>query len=85
MAPRQGKTQFQLDKDAVVASFLSLEGKHLVILALSGVDDVMTVLTSDNDGNVVLRVSKMEVSTDMADQVNRFEMTATRTEPQRFL
>jgi hypothetical protein len=56
LAPRQGKGQFGLDKEAVLCSFLSLTGKHLVLLGISGVDDVMTLFTNDNEGNVVLRV-----------------------------
>ena len=56
LAPRQGKTRFELDKEAISCSFLSREGKHLVLLAISGVDDVMTMFTSDSDGNVVLHV-----------------------------
>ena len=39
-----------------MCSFLSSGGKHLVLLGISGVDDVMTLFTSDNQGNVVLRV-----------------------------
>jgi hypothetical protein len=39
-----------------MCSFLSTGGKHLVLLGISGVDDVMTLFTSDNQGNVVLRV-----------------------------
>ncbi|KAH6672181.1 glycoside hydrolase superfamily [Halenospora varia] len=56
LAPRQGKTSFQLDKDAVMCSFLSNSGKHLVLLAISGVDDVMTLFKNDDDGNVIMRV-----------------------------
>lgn len=56
LAPRQGKVHFGLDKEAVMCSFLSNEGKHLVLLAISGIDDVMTMFTSDNDGNVVMHV-----------------------------
>jgi hypothetical protein len=37
-------------------SFLSLTGKHLVLLAMSGVEDVMSLFTSDAEGNVVLHV-----------------------------
>jgi hypothetical protein len=40
-----------------MCSFMSLTGKHLVLLAISGVDDVMTLFTSDSEGNVVLHVS----------------------------
>lgn len=56
LAPRQGKSHFSLDKEAVMCSFLSQEGKHLVLLAVSGVEDVMSMLISDEVGNVVLRI-----------------------------
>lgn len=56
LAPRQGKSHFNLDKEAVTCSFLSSEGKHIVLLAISGVDDVMTLFKSDTDGRVVLDV-----------------------------
>ena len=39
-----------------MCSFLSLTGKHLVLLAISGVEDVMTLFTSDSEGNVILHV-----------------------------
>ena len=55
LAPRQGKTYFELDKEAVLCSFLSQTGRHLVLLAISGVDDVMTLFTSTN-GAVNLHV-----------------------------
>lgn len=38
-----------------MCSFLSLTGKHLVLLAISGVDDVMTLFTCV-DGAVNLQV-----------------------------
>lgn len=43
LAPRHGKDSFLLDKDAIMLSFLSSEGKHLVLLAFSGLNDAMTV------------------------------------------
>lgn len=55
ICPRQGRTHFELDKEGILASFLSLSGKHLVLLAISGVDDVMTLFTSV-DGAVNLHV-----------------------------
>jgi hypothetical protein len=55
LAPRHGKSAFSLDKDAVLCSFLSPEGKHLVLLALS-IGDVVTVLRSDESARVVLHV-----------------------------
>ncbi|KAI6246211.1 putative galactinol--sucrose galactosyltransferase 6 [Erysiphe necator] len=56
LAPRQGMSQFELDSEAIICSFLSKLGKHLVLLAISGIDNVTTVLTSNDKGNVVLRV-----------------------------
>jgi hypothetical protein len=80
LAPRQGKTRFGLDNPGVMCSFLSLEGKHLVLLAISGVDDVMTLFTSDSDGNVVLRVCCCFLTIRPATtDITRFEMTAPVT------
>lgn len=56
LAPRQGMSQFELDSEAIICSFLSKLGKHLVLLAISGIDNVTTVFTSNDKGNVVLRV-----------------------------
>lgn len=56
LAPRQGKSHFELDKEGVMCSFMEPGGRHLVLLAISGVNDVMTLLKSDSDGNVVLEV-----------------------------
>ncbi|KAI1378578.1 glycoside hydrolase family 36 protein [Hypoxylon crocopeplum] len=56
LGPRHGSSQFSLDKDAVVCSFLSHQGKHLVLLGVSGVADVMTLLRSSNSGSVMLHI-----------------------------
>ena len=55
IAPRQGKDDFAPDKDAIVAAFERHDGSHLVVLAVSGVDDVLTVLIRDGLGNIVMR------------------------------
>lgn len=55
LAPRQGSHKFTVDKDAVLASFLRHDGAHVVCLAISGVDDVLTVFTHDGNGNVVIQ------------------------------
>ncbi|KAL5465592.1 hypothetical protein PMIN06_000493 [Paraphaeosphaeria minitans] len=54
LAPRQGKAKFNPDKEAVVAAFQREDGSHLVVLATSGIDDVMTTLSHDGDGNVMI-------------------------------
>ncbi|GME64444.1 Raffinose synthase Sip1 [Neofusicoccum parvum] len=55
LAPRQGKATFNPDKEAVLASFLRKDGSHLVILAVSGINDVLSELVHDDKGNVVIR------------------------------
>lgn len=52
LAPRQGKGQFSLTEDAILASFLRWDGLHVVLLALS-LEDILTVLKSDEKGNIV--------------------------------
>ncbi|QIW97208.1 hypothetical protein AMS68_002726 [Peltaster fructicola] len=56
LAPRQGNTHFALDKDAILASFLRSDGMHVVALAVSGVEDVLTTFTSDTQGNVYIKI-----------------------------
>ena len=54
LAPRHGKTSFSTTEDAILCSFLRWDGLHLVLLAVSGIDDVTTVFKSDTKGNVVI-------------------------------
>ena len=54
IAPRQGKAEFRLDKEAVLAAFERNDGSHLVVLPVSGLDDVLTTLRHDDQGNVVI-------------------------------
>jgi hypothetical protein len=54
LAPRQGKGRFQPDKEAILASFEREDGSHLVIVAVSGVDDVLTTLGHDGEGGIVV-------------------------------
>ena len=53
LAPRHGKGNFQPQEDAILCSFLRWDGLHLVLLAVSGIDDVLTVFKHDGDGNVI--------------------------------
>ncbi|KEQ75924.1 glycoside hydrolase [Aureobasidium namibiae CBS 147.97] len=55
LAPRQGKDKFHVDKDAVLASFLRHDGAHVVCLAISGVEDVLTIFQHDDNGNVIIQ------------------------------
>ena len=54
LAPRHGRSKFSVDKDAMLCSFLRHDGRSVVILAISGIDDVLSLFQSDNEGNVIL-------------------------------
>ena len=54
LAPRQGKGKLSLEEDGVLCSFLRWDGLHLVLLAVSGIDDVLTVFKPDGEGNVIV-------------------------------
>ena len=53
LAPRHGKGAFQPTEDTILCSFLRWDGLHLVLLAVSGIGDVLTVFKHDSHGNVV--------------------------------
>lgn len=53
LAPRHGEGQFSPHEDAVLSSFLRLDGLHLVLLAVSGIDEVLTVFKPAEHGNVI--------------------------------
>ena len=54
LAPRHGKGTFQPHEDAILCSFLRWDGLHLVLLAVSGIDDILTVFKHDGHGNVLV-------------------------------
>ena len=54
LAPRHGIGDFAPTEDAVLASFLRWDGLHLVVLAISGLEDVLTVLKHDGAGNIIV-------------------------------
>lgn len=56
LAPRHGKSKFELDKDAILAAFVNSKGQHVVLLAISGVNDIMATFQSDDAGNVKLHL-----------------------------
>ncbi|KXL47911.1 MAG: glycoside hydrolase family 36 protein [Acidomyces sp. 'richmondensis'] len=55
LAPRHGKGKLELDKEAVLLSFLREDGMNVVVLALSGVEDMVTTLIHDEDGNIIAK------------------------------
>jgi hypothetical protein len=54
LGPRQGK-EIDLDKDAILCSFLRTDGVHVVLLGVSGIDDVLTMFESGSNGSVVIK------------------------------
>ena len=54
LGPRHGKDKFHLTENAILCSFLRKDGKHLLLLAISGISDVLTVFQSGEDGEVVV-------------------------------
>lgn len=56
LAPRHGRTDFRLDKDAILCSFLGANGSNLVFLAVSGISDVLCELRHTDDGALMAHV-----------------------------
>ncbi|OTB04406.1 glycoside hydrolase family 36 protein [Hypoxylon sp. CI-4A] len=55
LGPRHGNGQFSLDKDAVLCSFMSRHGRHLVLLGVSRIGNITTLRSSDS-GSVKLHI-----------------------------
>lgn len=55
MGPRQGAEQFEIDTaDALMMGYLRSDGRHVVVLAISGLVDTTTYIKSGGDGQVFL-------------------------------
>ncbi|KAL2870887.1 putative raffinose synthase protein Sip1 [Aspergillus lucknowensis] len=54
LGPRQGN-ELDLREDAVLCSFHRTDGVHVVLLGVSGIDDVLTTLRSGSNGAVVIK------------------------------
>lgn len=54
LGPRHGKENFRITEDAILCSFLREDGVNLVLLAVSGVNNVLTVFQSGGNGEVVI-------------------------------
>ncbi|KAL2802434.1 glycoside hydrolase superfamily [Aspergillus granulosus] len=52
--PKQGK-QLDLKEDAILCSFLRTDGVHVVLLGISGIDDVLTTFGSGPNSGVVVK------------------------------
>ncbi|EXJ79422.1 hypothetical protein A1O3_08924 [Capronia epimyces CBS 606.96] len=55
LAPRHGETQLNLSEPAILLSFLRSDGLHVVLLAVNGVDEVLTQFQSTPQGDIVVQ------------------------------
>jgi Raffinose synthase or seed imbibition protein Sip1 len=54
LAPRHGEGNFNITEDAMLLSFLRSDGLHVVLLAVNGVDDILTLFKSNEAGEIVV-------------------------------
>ncbi|KAF7597229.1 hypothetical protein BBP40_008071 [Aspergillus hancockii] len=55
LGPRHGRDKFRIIEDAILCSFLRADGVHVVLLAVSGIDNVLTVFGSGENGEVIVK------------------------------
>lgn len=55
LAPRHGESQLHLSEPAILLSFLRADGLHVVILAVNGIDEVLTQFASNTNGEIVVQ------------------------------
>ncbi|GAB1217732.1 hypothetical protein ATERTT37_006973 [Aspergillus terreus] len=71
LGPRHGRQKFRLAEDAILCSFLRTDGVHVVLLAISGIDNVLTVLGSSENGEVIVKAKSD------SDQPSNFQVLAS--------
>jgi hypothetical protein len=54
LAPRHGNSHFSITEDALLLSFLRSDGLNVVLLAVNGVDDILTLFKSNEQGEIVV-------------------------------
>ncbi|KAJ6106879.1 Aldolase-type TIM barrel [Penicillium capsulatum] len=74
LGPRHGKDVFRLTEDAILCSFLRKNGTHLVLLAISGINNILTVFNSGDAGEIMIK-SRSDNS-----QSSRFHVLAATAE-----
>ncbi|GKZ64696.1 hypothetical protein AnigIFM50267_005767 [Aspergillus niger] len=55
LGPRHGQGKFELSEEAILCSFLRTDGVHIVLLGLSGKDNVLTTFGSGENGEVIVK------------------------------
>lgn len=74
LGPRHGKDKFRLTEEAVMCSFLRKDGVNLVLLAISGFNDILTVFQSGDEGEIMIRTRSDNTNT------TRFHVLAAAAE-----
>lgn len=54
MGPRQGTAPFMVDKDALMAGYMRSDGRHVVVLGVSGIGDCTTYVQTST-GKIILK------------------------------
>ncbi|RPA97417.1 glycoside hydrolase [Choiromyces venosus 120613-1] len=54
MGPRQGSSHLSIDRDGLLMGFLRSDGRHVVVLGVSGINDCTTYVRSD-EGKILLK------------------------------
>lgn len=77
MGPYQGASPFTVDRDALMVGYIRSDGRHVVVLGVSGIDDCTTYVQS-SAGRIILRTRNDGI----VDQYHR-AIVATGLEYQR--
>jgi hypothetical protein len=62
MGPRQGSFPFSVDLDGLIVGYIRSDGRHVVVLGISGVDDCTTYIRS-SEGKILLKTRNDGTST----------------------
>lgn len=54
LKPQHGGAKFAMTEDGVLISFLRKDGSHFALLAVSGLEDVLTVINAGENGEIVI-------------------------------
>ena len=54
LGPRHGTDKVILTEDAILCAFLTRNGSSIVLLAMNGISDTLTLFRSDDQGNIVV-------------------------------
>ena len=55
LAPRHGENKLHLSEPAILLSFLRSDGMHVILMAVNGIDDILTEFVSADDGEIMVQ------------------------------